>query len=226
MSDTPPETHPSDLEDPGFKWLSGWSRLFVEMLVITFGVLLAFGLNAWWEGRKQAEFDRVSLSQVYDEIDRNYDTIANIYSYRTDLYPKILSVENGNMLMSETGFQGTRPPQIEKAAYDLALASGVFARSKPESAQTLISIYLDFDGIKNTHQLYASSLPQLIVEMEDANDPRIATFMRMAFMDMIFAEGETLNEIAEISDKPTVMEPWQFISQASRQSASQTSKSE
>lgn len=101
------------------------------MLAITFGVLLAFGLNAWWEGRSQAKFDRVSLSQVYAEIDRNYDTIKTSYDHRLNLYPQILKVDRGSLSVAEVEFEGTRPPRTETAAYDLASASGVFARFAP-----------------------------------------------------------------------------------------------
>lgn len=217
MPDPKPNNVDAIVSKGGFRWLSGWSKLFLEMLAITFGVLLAFGLNAWWQDRSLAEFDRVSLSQIQTEIDRNYDTIKIGYDYRTNLYPKLLNVERGVLSMSKIEFQGTRPPRIETAAYDLALTSGVFARIEPGKAQTFIRTYLDFENIENTHTLYAASLPNLVLQMESQNDPRIATFMRMAFMDMIFAEGETLNKIASMSEKPTVEEPWITVSGEVRQ---------
>jgi len=215
-----------NIQPQRFKWLSGWSRLVLEMLAITFGVLLAFGLNAWWEGRTQAEFDRVTLSQVYTEIDRNFDNIEKAYQYRLDLYPKILAVDRGEISVQDVEFQGTRPPRLETAAYDLALASGVFGRIDPEDAQTLVKTYLDFDSIDDTHELYASSLPMLILQMENRNDPKFSRFMKMAFLDMIFAEGETLNQISSFSEKPEVIDPWTFISNTTRAPAVKTEGSE
>ena len=212
MSDIQISKASNDKPSRRFRWLSGWSRLFFEMLAITFGVLLAFGLNAWWEGRTQAKFDSVSLSQVYDEIDRNYETIEKAYQYRLDLYPRIIAVEQGKLTTPDIEFKGIRPPRIETAAYDLALARGLFGRINQDEAQTLVKTYLDFENIKSIHELYGSSLPTLILQMENQNDGKFVTFMRMAFMDMIFAEGETLNSISEFSEKPTLRNPWEFIS--------------
>lgn len=214
MSEVQHVETPNDGPSRRFKWLSGWSRLFLEMLVITFGVLLAFGLNAWWEGRKQAEFDRVTLSQINIEIDRNYDAIDSVYKYRLDLYPKIVAIERGELSVADIEYRGTRSPRLETAAYDLALVSGVFGRVEPEKAQTLVKTYLNFDNVNQTHRLYANSLPTLILQMENREDPKFARFMQMAFLDMIFVEGDTLNHISEFTEKPSVVDPLTFISAA------------
>lgn len=97
---------------------------------------------------------------------------------------------------------------------------------RPEKAERLVKTYLDFDGIKGTHALYGSSLPNLILQMENRNDPKFARYMQIAFLDMIFAEGETLNQISDFSEKPQVVDPWAFISEASQPPAARTLESE
>lgn len=207
---------PAAKEEPKFRWLSGWSRIFLDMLAITFGVLLAFGLSTWWESKSQEKSDQISMSQVYQEIDRNFDSIEQAYQYRLELYPKMLAVDRGLSSVSEVQFEGIRPPKLETAAYNLALSSGVFTRAHPEKAQSVIRTYLNFENINNVHDLYGSSLPNLIFAMENPNDPKFARFMSIAFMDMIFAEGNTLVEISENFEKPAAMDPFKFVSETSQ----------
>jgi len=46
-----------------------WLRVFVEGVVIVGSILLAFGLQAWWEGRGEAETQRTVLSALRSDFD-------------------------------------------------------------------------------------------------------------------------------------------------------------
>ncbi len=41
-----------------------WLRVFVEGVVIVGSILLAFGLQAWWEGRQERAEERQALEAL------------------------------------------------------------------------------------------------------------------------------------------------------------------
>ena len=45
-----------------------WPRIFAEGLAIVVSILLAFGIQAWWEGRQEAALVQRGLSAVRDEL--------------------------------------------------------------------------------------------------------------------------------------------------------------
>ena len=48
-----------------------WLRVFVEGVVIVGSILLAFGIDAWWEGRQEREREATYLSALVAEVERN-----------------------------------------------------------------------------------------------------------------------------------------------------------
>jgi hypothetical protein len=46
-----------------------WLRVTVEGLVIVVSILLAFGLQAWWESRQERIEELETLARVYDELE-------------------------------------------------------------------------------------------------------------------------------------------------------------
>ena len=187
-----------DTKDPEeFRWLTGWSRIFLDMFAITFGVLLALALSEWREKVEKQSFVEKSLKQVEAEIIRNFDKINEAYQYREKLYPYILEVESGAMLSNEIPFRGTQGPRLERAAYEVALSNAVFSEIDAEHAQRIVAIYLDFNAITDTHELYRSGVPTLLYSADTGNDPRVGTYLKQAFEDFIFVEGMALDKIVE-----------------------------
>ncbi len=45
-----------------------WLRVFVEGVVIVVSILLAFGLQAWWDGRQEREEQEAYLTAVSGEL--------------------------------------------------------------------------------------------------------------------------------------------------------------
>jgi len=84
---TADETHHVQDKREKFRWLTGWSRLFLEMFAIAFGVLLALATTEWREAVEKNAFVEKSLSQIEAEIIRNYEKINEAYEYREQLYP-------------------------------------------------------------------------------------------------------------------------------------------
>ena len=184
-------------EPEEFRWLTGWSRLFLDMFAITFGVLLALALTEWRQRVDKRIFVEKSLVQIEDEIIRNFRKINEAYEYREKLYPYLIEVESGKMLSAEIPFRGTQGPRLERAAYEVALSNAVFSEIESERAQGIVSIYLDFTAITETHKLYRSGVPTLLFSTDEGNDPRVGTYLKQAFEDFIFVEGMALDKIVE-----------------------------
>ena len=47
---------------------SGWARRFAEALVITLSILVAFSIDAWWDGVQERSTDRTHLESVLREL--------------------------------------------------------------------------------------------------------------------------------------------------------------
>lgn len=211
MSDTPLQHRQPNPKKSGFRLFSGWSRLFLEMLAITFGVMLAFVLNEWRSESKRKAFTELSLAQVEAEIDRNYDKINTAYEYHLKLYKGVIAAQKDGRSLGEIGYRGTQPPRLERAAYEIALGNSVFAQHDPEVSQRIVATYLDFQNVSRTHALYSSGLPNLILQMEDDKDARVLQYMQTAFMDFIYSEAETLNKIATYTERQGVGEYWKVF---------------
>jgi hypothetical protein len=74
-----------------------WRYAFGELLIVTIGISLAFGLNNWNENRKQNNLAREYLVNLHEELKRDVDTLtkslyrmektkAYIYGYINAVY--------------------------------------------------------------------------------------------------------------------------------------------
>jgi hypothetical protein len=52
-----------------------WSRVMLEGVVIVFSILLAFGIDAWWDGRADREETREGLEAIRIEMLENLDLL-------------------------------------------------------------------------------------------------------------------------------------------------------
>ena len=52
-----------------------WSRILLEGVVIVGSILLAFGIQAWWDQRQERIAEAEYLAAVRDEIERNLDAL-------------------------------------------------------------------------------------------------------------------------------------------------------
>jgi len=50
-----------------------WTRILVEGAVIVGSILLAFGIDAWWEGRSEAQAEQDILVSLEADFTRNRD---------------------------------------------------------------------------------------------------------------------------------------------------------
>ena len=180
------------------------------MLAITFGVLLAFGLNATWERRQADAFTATSLRLMTEELARNYAATERSLDYHVELLPRMraLGPDAGLVGLPYRGFQ---PPQLETAAYRLALESAVFARMEPETSEALIGAYTQFERVTATHEVFAEKVPDLIVDTDGLRDPRFTRFAVASFTQLIYVEGEALNAVAPVIDEDGAGAYWTVL---------------
>ena len=48
-----------------------WARIFAEGFAIVVSILLAFGIQAWWDARQERVAEAEYLAAIHDEIERN-----------------------------------------------------------------------------------------------------------------------------------------------------------
>lgn len=63
--------------DPRPRRSHPWSRLLVEIASVVFAVLLALGVNEWWQEREDARLAEETTAAVLDEIRRNRETLLD-----------------------------------------------------------------------------------------------------------------------------------------------------
>ena len=113
-----------------------WLRVFVEGVVIVGSILLAFGLQAWWEGREETKSERDYLARIVADL---VETRENIVG-RSEHYRMLLGhgeavlpvLTGGRPLPPDTlGFlasvlQATRmvEPVVARSAYDDLISTG------------------------------------------------------------------------------------------------------
>jgi hypothetical protein len=166
-------------------------------------------LNEWRVDSKRDAFVERSLAAIEQELSENYDRVLAARNYHLDLYPDILAIvsSDGNMSEFQRGkFRGMRPPRIQTAAYDIAIQSAILSDVPIEDAKDIATAYAALVSMRDLHQRYSSAAFSQITGT--SGDPRqFANFLRVAFMDFLYSEEETLDMIGGVIKTPD-LEPW------------------
>ena len=112
-----------------------WLRVFVESVVIVGSILLAFGLQAWWEERQERRAEVEYLSALLDETERNLDALAGNVRVWEQSYAALQRAES----LVETGLyadsasifiaslvrgSGSGGPRVSTSVFDELTSSG------------------------------------------------------------------------------------------------------
>ena len=54
------------------------ARGIAEVVIVVLGILIAFGLDSWWDARKAAAWERVELQSLREEFTANVEHIGNV----------------------------------------------------------------------------------------------------------------------------------------------------
>jgi len=105
-----------------------WPRILAEGVAIVVSILLAFGIQAWWEGRQERQDEGeilVGLRTEFEEIEQDLLRYTDWYRFTTHDIEALLSVE------------GRAPRAMTVAAADTALWSLLFVPSYDPGQATL-----------------------------------------------------------------------------------------
>ena len=56
-----------------------WSRITAEGAVIVVSILLAFAIDAWWDGRREARNEQIALIDLRNELSENRSAISSVW---------------------------------------------------------------------------------------------------------------------------------------------------
>jgi hypothetical protein len=110
-----------------------WSRILVEGVVIVVSILLAFGIDAWWDGRQRREVEHEIRDQLADEFRAVQATLLGdleVHAQHRDRVGVLLNLANSSekgSLNSEDfldAFLGFTSTYLETGTLDGVLTSG------------------------------------------------------------------------------------------------------
>jgi hypothetical protein len=128
-----------------------WLRVFAEGGVIVGSILFAFGIQAWWDGRQEAERIEAHLMAIASEIEDARGTLQTSIDGRQDRTAAIHSLllamgapeaATPDSLIVWLGvLWGARGPAETMAAFDDLRESGGMASVQPEELRRALADY-------------------------------------------------------------------------------------
>lgn len=154
--------------DPGVPretppWHRGsWSKILVEVALITIGVFLALLVDEWRERAGQRQLAEDTLRRIRTEFRANRTAVAAVTDKHADALKRISTYFNADAAARATlpyPFVATDPAFLEYTAWDLALATQALGYLDPDVAQATAHVYavqrqLDAATRDATHVMY------------------------------------------------------------------------
>jgi hypothetical protein len=129
-----------------------WLRIFVEGLVIVVSILLAFGIDAWWDMHGERLRERQALGALHGdflEAQREFQLGANAYDRRLASLEVLGGVATGNVrppspdsiqvLLQWLVFFATADPPV--ATLEALEGAGEFSLIRSSRLRTLLSLW-------------------------------------------------------------------------------------
>ena len=130
-----------------------WKNHLVEFVLITLGVLIAFGLNAWYESRQERKQTRLYLEGIVDELKTNRAELAEKHAYHEELLQRLIdSTEKAVLIL--------RPPNVSNVAWELSENPTFKSHIDHEVYKKLAEIY----QLHETLIVYVQSASGMMVE--------------------------------------------------------------
>ena len=125
-----------------------WQSLFLEMLMVMIGVLLALLVDEWREQKQIDEVVKLTETRILSEIYENHERLQ---VYRQDLRDRFDSLKSWKQTLNpekgfreQSGFPGIPTVSLNDAAWSRANSSDM-------------TNFLDTDIIEDAHGLYISN---------------------------------------------------------------------
>jgi hypothetical protein len=171
--------------------------LAVDSALIVLSILLALAANAWWSGREDRARVAQALAYLDAEVASNREMVQNVLPYHRELSRIFLEALNGEGAtgregLQEAGFEGFRPPDFVRAAWEAALAGGVPGLMDFDHVSLLGQVYSKQDRVDHlaTDGLRAMLGPGAF---HPDNFESLMTQALGHVNDMVFAQEELLD---------------------------------
>ncbi|MEL7296546.1 MAG: hypothetical protein AAGJ86_02730 [Pseudomonadota bacterium] len=127
----------------------------LELALIIVGALLALALEDWADEREKTQRARTLLQLVVAEIETNYDRLTTEIDYhrnmRLPIQQSVVELRDNNRFALPEGWQGTRPIQLTRTAFELAVTSNALARLPAPTALEIADVYETMRRMEVTH---------------------------------------------------------------------------
>jgi len=90
-----------------------WKRFAVEGFVIVASILLAFGIDAWWDERQERQFEQEALVGLQEEYRGHLDTSARHKSLHDEMVRAVLTL----MKACERGYYESDEIPLDRALF-------------------------------------------------------------------------------------------------------------
>jgi hypothetical protein len=148
-----------------------WLAAGVEFVIVISGVVIGFQINAWAEGRADAERETLLLARLQadftDLAERSGQAVAQCEAFRNNalalsrLLAEAPDQDRDTLVAAVTAAIGTPVPVGRSATYVEMLASGEMALVRSEALRAAL---VDFDEQVRRHELAYESLSILTTD--------------------------------------------------------------
>ena len=154
-----------------------WGQVFVELVLLIAGILIALAVNGWIEDRRDAQTERQYLEGIVRDLDRDLLVLKEFAAYHES------QVADGVMAYRALR---TEPDVKDKEVVAQALSRLMSRRTLRLSHPT----YSNLVGTGNARLIRNVELRDRIVGLYEANERWVAIIDRnnLVFVDQIFAE--------------------------------------
>jgi hypothetical protein len=126
------------------------TRVLAEFVVIVVSILAAFAVEEYRESRVEARRREVALRNIRAEIEHNIAALEAVVAYHTETAGRLAAAASvGTQPGGQSGFetsaaaapQGLRPPDLRRAAWQAAQATGAVSLFDYELGQHVAGTY-------------------------------------------------------------------------------------
>jgi len=133
--------------NPRLRWFAA------EIVVVVAGILIALGLNAWWQGRQQDQEEQRLLLALHQEFTANQDRLAEILAFHEDVkgtartllsvsadLPPDLPADSVDQLLADVTWWASYTT-LESTVLDAAVQDGQLSLVGTDSLRRLLSTW-------------------------------------------------------------------------------------
>ncbi len=162
--------------------------LFLEIVSIVIGILLAFWLNDWQTDRQHEQTVRKSLKNIKSEIQNNLHHLKKVMPYHQSCQLAISTTEPDSGLRNFLAvWKGLNPPMLYQSAYESAREVQAFAYMDYETASAISSLYSRQKFLLEMIRMYAQGI---INDYTIPDSEYTLKKLLPAFTDIVQSENE------------------------------------